>query len=333
MLLTFLLACAPGLPAASFATPQQDTPENPHRATVTYFAPQRADAHELLSAARDLCAIGMLTHIFQEGDDPAQAHEGRPDFLLYGESLLVVDSASGLPETLAMLEELDANYVGKRRGPAPEPPKSLLQYEVKHASLRTVTSALFDLYGGQVQPSPAGYGAPPKISVVEDNGLILVRGTAEQVVEAETILKQVDVPRPKVLLTVYVLRGTSTAQADDRVPADLTSDLSPLVPYKGFELLSSALLPSDTRSPIRTQASLENDLGEWGLTMKPAAYDERTGTLAFDGVDLEVNTIENGARTRRTLSTATSLRRGEYTVLGAVGANPVFCVVKLTAAQ
>ena len=89
---------------------------------------------------------------------------------------------------------------------------------------------------------------------------------------------------------------------------------------------------------IRLQAEVSGDMG-YSLALDPAAYDSASGELSlakcqFELSQTNVNKAE-GAPNRQShhqFQTQVTLRPGEYTVLGTVGGDPVFVVLRLSKA-
>lgn len=338
MMLSIFLTCLPSL-AVLPAPPIQQVQggvleaqdEDPFGVIVEYYQPKKADVHILSDTMSRICRSGTISH-------KASAVNGgfitlQPEFLVYGETLLVTDTRTEMANTLALLGELDANYREAKPGPGGATEIELYAYSVTHVSMRTVQNPLNQLFQGQ---QVAGRGAPeprPSISFVEENRQVLVRGTRAQIVAAMEVLKSLDVPQPRVMLSCYLISGAPAEENDDRVPADLVRDLSALVPYKGFELLSAASLPSDTNGRISLEVKLESGDGEMTLQMDPVAYDKVSGTLTLGDVRFYLSQGDGKQNNTKQFTTSTSLHQGEYTVLGSVGATPVFMVIKMTAGR
>lgn len=328
MFTTLLIATALALPPQDHDAEAAEEMAS-YELVLEYYRPQRASADSLLRLMNQLTASGFFSHKVQMGGGSYVLAE--PALLLFGDTLLVKDSRGEIAETMAQLRELDALYEEPGEGGGRASGGELLTFQLSHIAIGQAEGALFSLFRA-VTPTPAGAGeAPPTLSFVPERNLVLVRGTKAQVREAKTVLERLDVPRPRVMLSCYVVAGAESAGGDGRVPADLAADLGQLVPYAGFDLLSSAFLPSDTSGPLRLKVELDGRDGDLELSMRPVAYDADTGTLTLGTVDFELSLLEDSRKNRRAFTTSTNLRNGEYTVLGAVGADPVFVVIKLSA--
>jgi len=277
--------------------------------TIEYYQPTNAPAQQLAGAMQQLAPVG--------GN-----YRGLPAFVIFGETLLVKDEAERMPETLAMLRRLDGAFVEQPGWE--EPVVETFRYQVRHAPLDSVLDGLRGAFQGpQRGPVPASIGS------IEDRSTVVFRGSPEEVKEVRQLVEALDVPLPQLLITLYVIEGVEKADADPRLPADLTRDLATLVPYEAFSALSMGFLPTDTVSPLELQSSFEAESGEFKLEMHPQAHDAESGTLTFGRIEFEAMRLEESGKNRLMFHTSTSLRKGQYTVLGAVGADPVFVVAKM----
>jgi hypothetical protein len=306
-----VLICAALLAAMPVASsvPQEDgrqakSAESP-RQVIEYFQPEKASVVELLGIWRQL--YPQVTH-----SNPAFCS---PRLAIFGGKILVKGNEREMPGVLAQLKQLDQSYTSE----VPTRRVETFHYQVRHVPLEPIFLCLHQTFGGQGVDSA-------NISMIEDRGVVIVRGTPSMVKEAATLIKGLDVPRPQVMVAFYIIRGTSKEEADQLVPADLSRDLSTLVPYEAFEILTTAFLPTDTVSRMEMEVDLADDWGVCQLQLHPQAYDQGSGALTFGKIEF---TILPNNQPRRTFSTSTSIRRGQYTVLGAVGADPVFVVAQM----
>ena len=332
MLLNLILPCllAVPVPPSSGIEPaasqeQESGPGWP--VVVQYFAPTKAPVEELSEALR------FLYSTRRRG-----AGEAMPLFQPLGETLLIQTSQETLEEVLRIAGDCDANYVGRGENSATS--QEQWQYEVKHVALDSVRKALRYLDRSTfIEEGTAGGLAPRaarglRISYVDERGLLIAQGTAAEIERARLILRDLDVPRSRLMLTCYVVQG-SNEESTEALPAELLRDLGKLVPFAGFELLSTGVLPTDASREVSMSVDLDDQRGSFELEMLPSAYDARSGQLALSSITFKM-VLNPGApaasrsSTRRSFQTSTSLRTDRYTVLGAVGATPVFVVVKLT---
>ncbi len=319
LMMNTVLTVACFLAQAPMAQDRGAPRQEDHRVIIEYYQPEKAPSYELQRAMQQL-------------DPPASGRPGPggaiiavPYYTVFGETLLVKHREEEMPATLETLRRLDQAYVGESewQGPTLE----IFHYQVRHVPLNSVLSGLRGAFQQPAQQS--GRGAPPSISTIEDRGMVIFRGSPDDVKEVSALIETLDVPLPQLLITVYIIEGTSEDKADFRVPADLARDLSALVPYEAFNIVSMGILPSDTVSPMEMEAMFSDQVGEFKLQMYPQAFDPETGALTIGKVEFRASSNKNGVRNHRQFTTSTSLRRGQYTVLGAVGADPIFVVAEM----
>ncbi len=294
--------------------------------TVRYFKPAKAPVDSLQSALLRL----MMA---RPGDSFRFV-----TLQTLGGTLLLQGPDETLPDVLKLARELDENYVGGA-GQSPGIDQMHHQYRVRNVSLEHLEQALQFLDRNRMQQYP-GQPRGLHLSYVYGSGMVQMSGSDEYVARAKQVIAEVDVPQPSLMLTCYLIRGRSEVQSDARIPAALARDLSALVPYEGFELMSSGMLPTNANNDMELRVDLEEQKGAFTLAMRPAAFDPDKGLLALSKVNFELSlnqkqTDDNGTligmtSTRRSFETSTSLATDRYSVLGAVGGDPVFVVVRLT---
>jgi len=178
------------------------------------------------------------------------------------------------------------------------------------------------------------------IAMVEDRSLVVVRETGGTLVEIQSLLDRIDVPEPQVMLTFYAIQGTTEEPDGGPLPEELTKNLERLLPQYRFEALGLAMI--QTSAAAGREVSLRIDAGGtdgFEVQFRPVAFDEKTSSLTIErcSVARDVYQTANvggvmqtqGVRSERLFTTNTILRGGEYTVLGATGADPVFVVIRL----
>lgn len=292
----------------------------PSRLRVEYYTPSKAPVR-LLSTS-----LGQMFVTARNND----ARQIVPYLHSFGETLLIQAPEDKMSEVLELIRRTDENYVGEQEQAA----HSLEQwsYEVKHISLDSVASALH-LIQMEGDPTRAGFSRPPfQTTYVQERGMLICHGSKEQVSRAQAIVHELDVAPKQLMLSCYLLKGADVSSPN--LPVDLTGDLSKLVPYKGFEILSSGLLPTDAGSDMSMTVDLDGGMGMFRLNLSPSAYEAQSGKLSLSNVQFYMELVEERvgrgqSRSSRSFETSTSLRRGQYTVLGAVGADPVFLVIRL----
>jgi len=293
---------------------------------VEYYTPSKAPVSLL---------AGTVNQLYRQ-----RPHQNVPVYFLpYGETLLIQADSSQMPEVRSLVEQTDLNYVGLGQHEATDEEQFL--YKVNYVSLDAVEEALRSMDRNFMQQTQGGVQAQMGVQAprgvhlgyVRERGMVLVRGSAANVAKVKTILNALDVAPPSLMITCYIVQGRKEKGAVG-VPAALVRDLSALVPYEGFELLSSGMLPSNASKELEFNVEFTGERGEFELKMSPSAYDEGKGLLSLSSIKCQMSLFDtiDGKRTRnqRSFSTSTSVATDQFTVLGAVGADPVFVAVRMT---
>jgi hypothetical protein len=287
---------------------------------VDYYTPKKAPVQDLVFA---------MTRLFENKN---RGSLNVFSFQEFGQTLLMQCSEAAMPEAVKLVRQMDEHYVGVNEHTATTEEQYL--YKLRYASLESVREALNAMDQRMIQ-STSRVRIGLNIGYIEARGMVLVRGPSVLVSKAKEILKELDVPPPSLMITCYLVQGKA-GESSFGIPAELAADLSTLVPYEGFELLSSGMLPSNAASRLQLEVELDHGKGDFRLEMAPSAYDESRGLLSMSSIVFRTNlfsdspTADKPERTKRSFSTSTSLATDKYTVLGAVGADPVFVVVRMT---
>lgn len=287
-------------------------PQQPAEATgqvVGYYQSEHAPVSELQAAL-----IGI--------------YRGRsaPNLLEFGRTLVVSGESSAVTDALELAKRLDREWNAEGSS---QRPLTTIEYRARYVPVENLLTAL-QSYSRKVQfqDSLGTWVQVPNISVLRERGVVVIRDEQQTTTEVESLLQRIDVAQPQLRIACYLLAGKPEATDDPRVPQALAADLSRLVPYAGFELVSYGLFQSDAGSVVDMEESLE-DGGRFELKLVP----KPTG-LASDALDLEscrfqlAQTDEGGNVKQKQFSTSTRLRLGEFTVLGALGGDPVFVVLR-----
>lgn len=310
-----------------------ETQEEP-RPDIAYFRPEHLHAGILSQNAQQLIySSGVL------GDMNEGSSRYRPVNTQVVDELLVVSALPKyMPGVLSLLTELDEE-AGKASETDDDQRIVTFQYQLRHASRSSVERALQPFTNVPMIQGPRGViDQPPSITIVPDSGMVVVRATKAQVAEIERVLEDVDVPAPQIRLTYYLIRGYSEElmfehgyELEDMnrgVPEDLANDLMALLPVEGFRMESFGVLQGDALA--ERQFSDDFDNANMRLEMFPTTFDRQTGTLGVDQVQFSLfdRTVVGGGN--KSFTTSAQLEPGRYTVLGGVGADPVFVVLKMT---
>lgn len=277
---------------------------------TTFVTPRAADSQEVFQLAREL--YGRWLHLSERGA------RGQPVFNLQrlGGSLLIYD----LPDQAAFIKqrllELDAQAALASADQRSEPVIQTVEWSPRHVSVDTAWRAIAGMQRTVVTNDAAGMHAQsPNITRAEGANMIVLRENAERMATLKALLDRVDQPEEQLLITCMVIAATDGEAEGPALPSTLTDDLSALVPFETFSMLSMGVMRSSVRSE-RIELNMDN---AWQLRMEPEAFDSAQGRLtakvAFQGAG-------------QSFETRTTIGLGEYTVLGATGREPIFAVIQ-----
>jgi hypothetical protein len=283
-----------------------------HDLGIQHYEPIHVPAWELMDLASGM--VGRTFYLDERGGHMGDSIE---NLTMVGESLLLYDTSDYLVQMMAALELIDLP-----RPVEPEVEEDLWEtfhYTPRYLSMEDMWSIL------------ENFGS--NLSMAGERRIVVVQDEASTVREIKTLLEQVDVPEDQILVTAYLVRGWQTNENGTPLPAELAEHLGRLVPgiqleAAGFAMLQSSVRPRADRD-LSLQLSGSAPLEQYYLSFAPTAYDRETGSLTVENCELTQST---SAGPRVVFSTHTVFRGGEYTVLGATGAKPMFVVVRLTPA-
>jgi len=203
--------------------------------------------------------------------------------------------------------------------------------EAAHGALRSFERAYPVRGGGRMVSN---------ISFVEERNQLVIRDSEENLRKMQELLARLDVPEPQARLAFYLVQADPAGDSAG-LPPELVQNLGRIVPQFRFRALGFALLQASI-APGRT-ISLHIDGGPqagFDLRFRVLAYDPATASLSVGDCSLQrdvVQTVTHEGLTevrrvgsRDLFTTHALFRGGEYAVLGATGAAPVFLVVHLT---
>lgn len=276
---------------------------------VRTFRPENLDPHELFGAARQM--IGGEMRVRAEN---GQVHE-RSNMQLVGETVVLFDVSRGLDRKLDLLKKLD-------REAAPPAPREVptTEYRPEHISVQAAHRALGE----------RGIDS----HVLEEAGLVVLRGETDSFNRALGFLRRIDVPTPQVLLTSYLI--APAGEADPTLPADLTAGLSELTGTAHFERRAMGLVRTSVEAGSRISILLSaGPGGTYDLQMVPAttvSASEGSVSLNLRSCGLVCRQGSLGPGTSL-FETSTRVELDRYTVIGAAGVAPYFVVLHATTAD
>jgi hypothetical protein len=153
------------------------------------------------------------------------------------------------------------------------------------------------------------------ITALPERNLLLVHDTPEQVEAIKAFIAGIDQPTPQVTITYYVVIGVSGPASDRPAPVELVENLKRLVPTESYHLEHSGVLRSSGNGKMIVEDAFMQ------ILLEPASYNKQEGVLTLASCRFEYY--------KRAFSTSATLRKGEYTVLGAAGEEPAFLVLRL----
>jgi hypothetical protein len=282
--------------------------------SLGHFTPQHSDPRELERLVSRM--VGRHFYVVERG---GMRSEPIANLSLLGREIVLYDTQEYVARLKTTLEKLDA--LGELRE---RPSRELVtrQYRPRHVSLQTATEAVRSLTREHPDRSM-------NLSSVVERRTLVLHDTEVHVTKMEEVLLEIDRPEEQVLVTSYLLRGTSGeagsggARRGPEAPSELLAGLEALLPGMQFESLGIAMLRTAVVANRPVELSLAGHDGtDFEIRFIPQAYDTDTGNLTVESC-----TVNRRHDNRRVLSTNTVFRGDEYTVLGATGADPVFVVV------
>lgn len=312
------------------ARPQAATVYEPSQMELQSYVPRFMEAGELAVVASEI----YTKHFIVGG-------ERKSAFIPSGHALLVYAPRPMTQEIVARLRQLDES-----QQPADESQESLevVQIRPRFASPQSLFDAVapFRLFRSNTRDNHP-QNQVPNLTLIKEQGVLLVRDVPERVAEIRRALADLDRPAPQCLLVCQVLRGTDGA-VERPAAAALQEQLRVLLPYRAYEVAANGMLRAS--AVAGSLLSIEMDAfgidaaavpdGEGRATLSIAphfllelaigSYDEQSGSLGLSHCELNWRT-QHGSR--RLFQTTTSLERGEQAVLGVAGAEPLFLVVQV----
>lgn len=249
-----------------------------------------------------------------------------------GSAFLVYDTPENVRRIQKAIELLDVK-------PTPRPDTRQLmiveEFSPRYITLGDCSSAL-KIYSRSITTYDFGReNNVPNVSFVQDRGTIILRDTEAQVGEMSRLLHSLDVPKAQVLITCTVVEAADRSENDTNLPQDLVKDLAELTGRQSFRTVTMGMV----RTAVRSDRSVEINMNgannvEIKLTLKAAAYDDKTEVLTLDAVQFSMVTpLSSGGRTLQSFSTSTVLPSKSYTVIGAAGSQPIFVVLRMVTAR
>jgi type II secretory pathway component GspD/PulD (secretin) len=328
---TITLAALLSLACASAATPQTTQPAEPapsqqapaaprgsiddSRLVISYFKPKNIRTSQAGELANLL--FGESIFVSSEAMPPREmAH-----FMTVKDTLVVRDTPEQAKRILAALQELDQK-AAPDQGASPAQVKTTI-YTPRHVTANDLVRAVHPFMRGN------------ELSQLAQEQRILLSGSAERIHELNALLASLDLPRPQVVITAYLVRGSSADQATSSaaLPKELVENLRKLLPMQAFELVATSVVRASVAGDAIGVNAAPSPSISYTMSMLPAAYDPQSGQLTLSKLSFQVVEGQNVPGTpqpaRQSFETSLSVRAGEYAVLGAVGGDPIFLVLRV----
>lgn len=287
--------------------------------TMTFYTPNNVNEKELAKLAQSI--HGRNISIKEKG-----GHFATPvrNIQTLGDALLIYEDEAGAQRILAWCQQIDAAMKSEQ-----EPAKQELtvtEWRPKNMSLMTGHSSLTPFHRNVREFRDGQFiSENPNITLLKDQGTLVLRDTPRQIEAMVALLDRIDQPEEQLMLTAMVITGQKDAAVDQGdVPPELTQHLSQMVPFDTFRTESLGMVRSSARSrDIQISMGERNSTGQQPnhLIIRPEAFDPETATLTA--------VCEFRSADGLTFETRTTIQAGEYTVLGASGSQPLFCVLRI----
>lgn len=345
-------------------------------AALTTYTPSYLDVARLEALANDL--FGALLEVEQWDKERQQVVNllNVDQFLTFGRSLLIRNSAAHATQIVATLREFELREQQLAEGEQEEAQRQFAlqqaaheesggvfreakritrEFRPRHVPLELLQQALqpferFLLVGPNEQRANFNWIVPANLLLVEERD--------ERLEEIATLIERIDRPAPQLQVTALILQSNplgTAAGGTAGLPAELGQALALMAPSAEFSVLSSAVLRCTVRPDRRCKLSSSEDLSKsvaseaaahlagvppasnpsrWDLSFVPAAFDAEHGTLELSQCNFELQRGQGrGApasnSANQSFETEFTAIVGEWTVIGAVGAQPVFVALRL----
>ncbi|MCP3916327.1 MAG: hypothetical protein GY711_12290 [bacterium] len=321
-LLTGLLTC---LALAGFATsasrPQdpvtsmeffQPPYHSPSDLVMQRYQPTRMGASELFPVAS-----AFLGHDIYLRNPTGGKTIQQPNMQQLGNAILIYDLPAAIEPAIEMLKKLDESYETQT-----QPPRVVTEYAARFVSI----DALHDALQPYRQNSRRGSST---VTRVDERRVLVLHDTQERVDEMLGFLKKMDVEPTQIQLSCYLVRGTDEPIDGPKLPKELIEGMRELAGTPNLERAAMGLVRTVVGPGGQLTIVLETSRsGTFQLSMRPGNFDRQTRTLSADRCSLTAQTGTSYSQGTVLFQTDANVTSGEYTVLGAAGANPLFVVLR-----
>ncbi len=166
------------------------------------------------------------------------------------------------------------------------------------------------------------------VTAQEGPSLLVLRDTPGHLALMLDLLERIDQAPPQLLLNCWIVRGKGTEA--DELPAELADNLRRLLPFRGYQLLTTAMIRTSVMAgeemslsgTWEIQQDGPNDSGEFVLKLRPGGLDGQGRRLSLERIEFQSS---EGPR----FDTSAVIDFDEYTVLGAAGSEPLLVALQV----
>jgi hypothetical protein len=299
--------------------------------TVTTYTARVFGAEELLMAAAQL--YGKDVMVATSDESGRSGFYTVPRFVQLGELLLVRDAPESARRIVATLNELEERELVRQKqsgkvSSADEVAFDRLELRPRYISMSTLERTL-SAFRRRI-PRRASDGSQSMIdnvTMAPEAGFVLVLDEPQRLKEIEQLVASVDRPQPQMTITAMLVDPDGGRE----LPAELASSLAEMLPGQTLSVASVAVLRCSTQSG--NQCELKTELGggmTWGLTFLADAFNADTNELSLSHCQFELRSAQAQGKpdSVQRFTTTLTIKAGEYVVLGAVGTEPTFVVLR-----
>lgn len=324
------------------------------RVGLTIWKPEHVEARRLLSYATDLTSR-MVEFYVQDPLSGSYLRERRDRFLLMDAAIGIQDFDEGRKRAVELLAMLDERLAEVESEPQ-EAAEPTLTRTVRprtmgvDAAVALLTEMTFDI----------------QMHVVRPTATLVLTGPTSQVARAESLLAEVDQPVPQMKLFCTLIEAAdepdaspnrivttddfSTTSAPASLDKDLARGLAELMPGRHFNEVGRLMLrgAAGGGSQFEVSSSISGLAGanperpaRFRLSAVSQGWDAERGVLNLGSCNFLLErpafqSMTNGQTTQTQfsgyqsegLTTSLALRSGETTVVGSLGGDPVFIVLR-----
>ncbi|MFQ5749541.1 MAG: hypothetical protein ACE5H3_08800 [Planctomycetota bacterium] len=251
----------------------------------------------------------------------------------FEDAILIYDTDEYAQKVIDALKQMESLHEGEEEEVGEESvPMDLktFQYQPRYISYITLRDALDPFAREVYMEDSEGEVSFDNVSTVDSRSMLLIRETPNRLREIQDLIKKLDVPRPQVMLTCFVIEGHKDSTESPELPSDLVANLRRLLPYSGYERVALGMLHIAAGGGRDQRATLAMNPKEGGeafqLNLIPGGFDAEQGNLTL--IQCEFST-RNGKGYRQVFSTSATVSLGEYSVLAVTGSTPRFVVLKV----